>query len=233
MPQIAVEMKQVDVERMGQEESGVKWNGYDTDNENVTKQNTSESQQAGTVAVRGSSQVSRDHQADTVAVRASSQVSRDQQAEQVHQVVYECENCCGFESTCVAFVEDHETRCMFGRDGGKRQQIEHSEAEQQVHRLRKRFKINQSAAMACFEAGAASALPSTGVSTTARPRQMQKLREAAIQEAAIKVFRRNARAFCCDQVTHAHGSCAAAEYILACRSGLTLSAETWSRQYDV
>ena len=151
--------------------------------------------------VRASSQVSQDQQADTVAVRASSQVSRDQQAEeQIHQVVYECENCCGFESTCVAFVEDHETRCTFGRDGGKRQQIEHSEAEQQVHRLRKRFKINQSAAMACFEAGAASALPSAGALTTARPRQMQKLREAAIQEAAIKVFKRNARAFCCDQV---------------------------------
>ena len=194
----------------GKTEYWVKWDGYDT-SENTWEPGKN---------------------LDTAALMAwQASVEAEEQAEE--PVDYECENCCGFESTCIAFVEDHETRCTFGRGSSKRlrgdEEEQQNEEQDPVTKLRKRFNISASAATACFEAGAASAtgaLPAVALSS-------EQLREAAIQAAAIKVFRRNARAFCCDQVTHVLSSCATAECILVYRSGLTLSAETWSRQYDV
>merc|ERR1712166_1189689 len=144
---------------------------------------------------------------DTAALKAwEASVEAEQQSEEEpveeEPVDYECENCCGFESTCVAFVEDHETRCTFGRGSTKRRWADDEDPETQIEdedpltRLRKRFNISTNAATACFEAGAASAagaLPAVALSS-------EQLREAAIQAAAIQVFRRNARAFCCDQI---------------------------------
>ena len=86
---------------------------------------------------------------------------------------------------------------------GKRQRVGESGTQRQIDLLKKRWKINQPAAMACFEAGAASvspvvsALPDVATPPPARPSQIEELCEVA-----LKVFRRNARAFCCDQVTH-------------------------------
>lgn len=144
--------------------------------------------------------------------------------------IFECENGCGFEDVTISIVESHEKNCHFGKPDNSVLQMLSEQAAGIIQKIGREFHIGQPAARACFEAGAAMALTHAEQNAAAAPEPESEPEPAPVAapvpaaatettvqdeveynwhppeamllfDKVMKVFRCNARAFACNQVT--------------------------------